>query len=82
MAPNALDLSRYFSLGLAPDKPGWSEAGDNFDYDYGAHQTVERNFQRMVKAGQLEEALELALELMRSGSYQVEMSDEGMRDEG
>jgi len=53
----------------------------NFDYDYGAYQTVERNFQRMLKAGQLEEAMELALELMRSGSYQVEMSDEGMMTE-
>lgn len=43
----------------------------NFDYDYGAYQTVERNFGRMLKAGQLEQAMELALELMRSGSYQV-----------
>ena len=57
------------------------EINYNFDYDYGAYQTVERNFQRMVKAGQLEEAMELALELMRSGSYQVEMSDEGMMTE-
>jgi hypothetical protein len=50
----------------------------NFDYDYGAYETVKRNFGRMVKAGQLEPAMELAVELMRSGSYQVEMSDEGM----
>lgn len=57
------------------------EINHNFDYDYGAYQTVERNFQRMVKAGQLEQAMELALELMRSGSYQVEMSDEGMMTE-
>jgi hypothetical protein len=53
----------------------------NFDYDYGAYQTVERNFRRMVKAGQLEQAMELAMELMRRGSYQVEMSDEGMMTE-
>jgi hypothetical protein len=53
----------------------------NFDYDYGAYQTVARNFERLVKAGQLEQAMELALELMRRGSYQVEMSDEGMMTE-
>jgi len=50
----------------------------NFAYDYRAYQTVERNFRRMVKAGQLDQAMELALDLMRRGSYQVEMSDEGM----
>lgn len=53
----------------------------NFDYDYGAYRTVERNFRRLVKAGQLEQAMELSLELMRLGSYQVEMSDEGMMTE-
>ncbi len=53
----------------------------NFPYDYGAYQTVVRNFRRMVKAGQLEPAMELALDLMRRGSYQVEMSDEGMMTE-
>ncbi len=57
------------------------EINYNFDYDYGAYETIERKFQRMVKAGHLEEAMELALELMRSGSYQVEMSDEGLMTE-
>jgi len=49
----------------------------NFEYDYEAYQTVEANFKKLIKDGQLESALELALELMKSGSEQVEMSDEG-----
>ncbi len=57
------------------------QANYNFEYDYGAYQTVERNFRRMVEAGQLEQVMELALELMKLGSYQVEMSDEGMMTE-
>ena len=36
----------------------------NFDYDYAAYQTVEKNLGK--------------LELMKSGSEQVEMSDEGL----
>ena len=50
----------------------------NFDYDYAAYQTVEKNLGKMIKAGLLESAMELALELMKSGSEQVEMSDEGL----
>jgi len=50
----------------------------NFAYDRGAYETVERSFERLVKDGQLEQAMELSLELMRLGSYQVEMSDEGL----
>jgi hypothetical protein len=53
----------------------------NFDYDYAAYKTVARNLERLIKAGQLEQAMELSLELMRRGSYQVEMSDEGMMTE-
>jgi hypothetical protein len=50
----------------------------NFDYDYAAYQTVEKNFGKMIKAGLLESAMVLALELMKSGSEQVEISDEGL----
>ncbi len=50
----------------------------NFDYDYGAYQTVERNLKKLVKAGDLESAMDLSLALMKSGSEQVEMSDEGL----
>lgn len=54
----------------------------NFAIDYDAYAEVKRNLDRLVKLGQLRPALELSLELMKQGSYQVEMSDEGqMTDE-
>jgi hypothetical protein len=48
----------------------------NFDYDYEAYAEVERNLGRLIASGQLRLAMALALELMKHGSYQVEMSDE------
>jgi predicted outer membrane protein len=53
----------------------------NFDYDDEAYREVQRNLARLITAGQLRPAMELALELMKHGSYQVEMSDEGMMTE-
>ena len=50
----------------------------NFDYDYAAYSEVKRNLGRLVDLGQLPLAMELSLELMTKGSYQVEMSDEGL----
>jgi hypothetical protein len=50
----------------------------NFDYDYEAYSEVKRNLGRLVASGQLQLAMQLSLELMKRGSYQVEMSDEGM----
>ena len=50
----------------------------NFDYDYEAYETVQKNLEKLIKAGRLDSAMELALELMKSGSEQVEMSDEGL----
>jgi uncharacterized Zn finger protein len=50
----------------------------NFDYDYDAYSDVKRNLGRLIGSGQLRPAMELALELMKQGSYQVEMSDEGL----
>lgn len=50
----------------------------NFAYDYGAYAEVERNLRRLIGSGQLRPAMTLALELMKRGSYQVEMSDEGL----
>jgi hypothetical protein len=50
----------------------------NFDYDDAAYREVQRNLGRLIAAGQLPLAMQLALELMKHGSYQVEMSDEGM----
>lgn len=53
----------------------------NFDYDYAAYEAVARNFERLIKFGQLAQAMDLSLELMRCGSHQVEMSDEGLMTE-
>ncbi len=50
----------------------------NFEIDYEAYETVRRNFKRLIRLGQLTEVMELARELMKDGSYQVEMSDEGL----
>src|SRR5215470_17588164 len=50
----------------------------NFAYDYEAYQEVRRNLGRLIDSGQLRPAMQLALELMKQGSYQVEMSDEGL----
>jgi hypothetical protein len=54
------------------------EINRNFRYDYAAYDEVKRNLGRLVELGQLPLAMELSLELMKQGSYQVEMSDEGM----
>lgn len=50
----------------------------DFSYDYEAYDAVKRNLSRLVQSGLLRPAMELALELMKRGSYQVEMSDEGV----
>ena len=53
----------------------------NFDYDYEAYNAVKRNLGRLVALGQLRLAMDLSLELMKQGSQQVEMSDEGLMTE-
>ena len=50
----------------------------NFDYDSEAYDEVKRNLGRLIDSGQLRLAMQLSLELMKQGSYQVEMSDEGL----
>ena len=57
------------------------EINRNFDYDYEAYGEVKRNLGRLIASGQLRLAMPLALELMKQGSYQVEMSDEGLMTE-
>ena len=57
------------------------EINYNFDYDYEAYGTVKRNLARLIELGHLREAMELARELMSEGSYQVEVSDEGLMTE-
>jgi hypothetical protein len=54
------------------------EINYNFDYDYQAYSTVQKNLKRLVSQGCFQEAMKLSIELMSQGSYQVEMSDEGM----
>jgi hypothetical protein len=54
------------------------EINRNFAYDYGAYAEVKRDLGRLIASGQLHLAMELALEVMKRGSYQVEMSDEGL----
>lgn len=53
----------------------------NFAYDDQAYREVKRNLSRLVGSGQLRQAMPLALELMKRGSDQVEMSDEGLMTE-
>lgn len=50
----------------------------NFDYDYDAYEEIKRNLACLIESGQLRLAMDLSLELMKQGSYQVEMSDEGL----
>ena len=54
------------------------DANRNFAYDYEAYDEVRRNLMRLIALGELRLAMELSLELMKQGSYQVEMSDEGL----
>lgn len=54
------------------------DSNRNFSYDYEAYGEVKRNLSRLVALGELHLAMELSLELMKQGSRQVEMSDEGL----
>jgi len=53
----------------------------NVAYDYQAYSEVKRNLNRLIVSGELRLAMPLALELMKRGSYQAEMSDEGLMTE-
>jgi hypothetical protein len=57
------------------------EINRNFDYDDQAYREVKRNLGRLIDSGQMRQAMPLALELMKRGSSQVEMSDEGLMTE-
>ena len=54
------------------------DVNHNFEYDYAAYDAVKRHLKRLVGLGELRLAMELSLELMAQGSYQVEASDEGL----
>ena len=57
------------------------DANYNFSYDDEAYREVQQNLNRLIELGQLRPAMELSLELMDQGSYQVESSDEGLMTE-
>jgi hypothetical protein len=50
----------------------------NFDVDWQAYADVQKGLSLLVGLGRLADAKSLALKLMKSGSYQVECSDEGL----
>jgi len=88
-------LTARFDVAAAPDKlvaatrQAIADATDfderdvnqNFDYDSDAYREVKRNLGRLIASGHWRSAMQLALELMKQGSHQVEMSDEGMMTE-
>lgn len=49
----------------------------NFDYDCQAYEEVHRNLIKLIEHERLDLVMELAIELMKKGSHQMEMSDEG-----
>src|SRR5271170_7784547 len=88
-------LTARFDVAAAPDelvaatRQAIADATDfderdinhNFDYDSEAYREVKRNLGRLIDSGHLRLAMQLSLELMKQGSYQVEMSDEGLMTE-
>src|SRR5262245_26295982 len=76
-APDELVAATYQAIA---DATAFDERDINqkFAYDYEAYEEVKRNLGRLIDAGQLPLAMRLALELMKQGSYQAEMSDEGL----
>jgi hypothetical protein len=79
-APNDLVAATRQAIADATDFDE-RDINRNFDYDDGAYGEVKRNLGRLIGSGQLRLAMPLALELMKRGSYQVEMSDEGLMTE-
>ena len=76
-APDELVAATHQAIADATDFDE-REINRNFDYDYEAYQEVKRNLARLIASGELRLAMQLSVELMKKGSYQVEMSDEGM----
>ena len=79
-APDELVAATHQAIADATDFDE-RDINHNFAYDYEAYGEVKRNLGRLIDSGQLRLAMQLALELMKQGSYQVEMSDEGMMTE-
>jgi len=79
-APDELVVATRRAIGDATDFDE-RDINRNFDYDYEAYEEVKRNLGLLMELGHPKLAMELSLELMKEGSYQVEMSDEGMMRE-
>jgi hypothetical protein len=79
VAATAEELAAATQLAIA-DATDFDERdiNRNFDYDDEAYGEVKRNLGRLIDAGELPWAMQLALDLMQQASYQVEMSDEGL----
>jgi uncharacterized Zn finger protein len=80
VAPDELVAATRQAIADATDFDA-RDSNRNFDYDYEAYSEVKRNLARLIDSGELHRAMQLALELMKRGSYQVESSDEGMMTE-
>ncbi|MGO8747595.1 MAG: IS66 family transposase [Thermoguttaceae bacterium] len=76
-SPQELVVSTHQAIADATDFDE-RDINRNFGYDGAAYEEVKRNLTRLVDLGQLRLAMALSLELMDQGSYQVEMSDEGL----
>jgi hypothetical protein len=50
----------------------------NFSVDYDAYEQVRRGLKKLVEREHLREAMAIAIEVMKLGSHQVELSDEGL----
>jgi hypothetical protein len=79
-APDELEAATRQAIADATDFDE-RDVNRNFDYDCEAYEEIKRNLGRLVESGQLRLAMQLSLELMKRGSYQVEMSDEGLMSE-
>ena len=80
MAPDELVATTHQAIADATDFDE-RDINRNFVYDDEAYSTVKRNLGRLIDSGQLQSGMSLALELMKQGSSQVEMSDEGLMTE-
>lgn len=54
------------------------EINYNFDVDWQAYKDVQNGLQQLIDLECLDDAKSLALKLMKNGSHQVELSDEGL----
>jgi len=79
-APNELVAATRQAIDDATDFDE-RNINSNFDYDDEAYIEVKRNLGRLIDSGLLPLAMELSLALMKQGSGQVEMSDEGLMTE-